>query len=101
MRDTDRASARRLLEVARGELVRAMALGYAGKDPEYKAIADDISNLEKQLKDTTDTGSVFSRLKQRLASFIKRQSETDRSVRPQADQKTDQNENKKPGTSAA
>jgi len=49
-RNTEKDSARELLDTARYELDRAMALGYATQDPEYKALKDEISNLQKQLK---------------------------------------------------
>ena len=47
---------------------------YATQDPEYKALKDEISNLQKQLKTNEDTSSLFSRLKERLSAFLKRQS---------------------------
>lgn len=71
----DKASAQKLLEAARNELVRARLLGYAGKDPEYTALNNDISNLEKQLKGQGEVASMFTSLKDKLASFIKRHSE--------------------------
>jgi hypothetical protein len=74
-RNKDKDSARGLLDTARYELDRAMALGYAAKDLEYKALKDDISNLEKQLKTNEDTSSLFSKLQDRLSAFLKRQSE--------------------------
>ncbi len=73
-RNTEKDSARELLDTARYELDRAMALGYAKQDPEYKALKDEISNLQKQLKTNEDTSSLFSRLKERLSAFLKRQS---------------------------
>jgi len=73
-RNTEKDSARELLDTARYELDRAMALGYATQDPEYKALKDEISNLQKQLKTNEDTSSLFSRLKERLSAFLKRQS---------------------------
>jgi hypothetical protein len=74
-RNKDKDSARGLLDTARHELDRAMALGYASKDPEYKSLKDDISNLERQLKTNEDTSSLFSKLQERLSAFLKRQSE--------------------------
>jgi len=73
-RNTEKDSARELLDTARYELDRAMALGYATQDPEYKALKDEISNLQKQLKTNKDTSSLFSRLKEKLSAFLKRQS---------------------------
>lgn len=71
----DRAAAQKLLETARGELLRAMALGYAGKDPEYKALNDQIASVEKQLKRNQDITAILAGLKQKFAAFFKRQSE--------------------------
>ena len=72
----DKAHAQRLLEVARNELLRSRELGYAGRDPEYAALNDQISNLEKQLKGNGgDLSAVYARLKDRLSAFLKRQSE--------------------------
>lgn len=73
-RNTEKDSARELLDTARYELDRAMALGYATQDPEYKALKDEISNLQKQLKTNEDTSSLFSRVKERLSAYLKRQS---------------------------
>jgi hypothetical protein len=89
-RDKDRESALAFLNTARYELERAKALGYAAQDPEYKALKDDISNLEKQLKKNEDTSSLFSKLQERLSALLKRQSEgkqsrQDKSQREQSD----------------
>lgn len=78
VREKDRDGAQRLLATARHELERAKALGYAGNDPEYAALQKDISNLEAQLKSKEDTTSAFARLKERIAAFFKRQSESER-----------------------
>jgi hypothetical protein len=74
-RDNDKGSALAFLDAARYELGRAMALGYAAQDPEYKALKDDISNIEKQVKRNEDTSSLFSKLQDRLSALLKRQSE--------------------------
>ena len=71
----DKNAAREILETAQLELDRAMALGYAGQDPEYAALQNDISNLKKQLKGNEDTSSGFSKLKARLGAFLKRHSD--------------------------
>jgi hypothetical protein len=71
----DKNSAQTLLEVAKNQLERARELGYTGKDAEYKALNTDITNLEKQLKGNGDVSSVFTKLKERLAAFMKRQSD--------------------------
>jgi YfdX protein len=71
----DKNAAQKVVETAEFELNRAMALGYAGQDPEYSALKDDISNLKKQLKGSEDTTSAFSKLKARLDAFLKRKSD--------------------------
>jgi hypothetical protein len=70
----DKAAAQKLLEAAKAEVLRAKQLGYAGKDPEYVALNNDISNLEKQLKGGGEIASLFNRLKEKLAAFTNRQS---------------------------
>lgn len=69
-------AARTLLEAASHELDRAMELGYTSEDPDYLALHDDIKNLRKQLKSNEDTTSLFSRVKEKLASLTRRRSET-------------------------
>ena len=78
LREKDKTAAQRHLELARTELERAKALGYAGKDPEYAALNKSISNLEKELKGSGNTDSLFANLKERMTAFFKRQSETER-----------------------
>ena len=73
------AEALKLLEAARNELMRARQLGYAGKAPEYVSLNEDISKLEKQLRSEEDTGLGFARLREKLASFLKLQSQQKRS----------------------
>jgi hypothetical protein len=77
LRDKDKAGARRLLAVARAELDRAKELGYASNDPEYAALGKEISDLDAQLERNEDTGSTFARLRDRVAAFFKRQSESE------------------------
>jgi hypothetical protein len=69
-RDKDKNAAHTALEAARLELQRAKDLGYAATDPQYAALNDAISNLQKQLKGTGDTSSLFGSLKERLNSFL-------------------------------
>jgi predicted RNase H-like nuclease (RuvC/YqgF family) len=59
-------------------LERARQLGYTGKDREYVALNNQISSLEKQLKENKDATAAFSRLKEKLSSFLKQQSEQKR-----------------------
>ena len=70
----DKDTAQKMLEAARVELLRAKLLGYAGKDPEYNALNNDISNLEKQIKGRGEVASLFANLKGKLSSLIKRHS---------------------------
>src|SRR5437868_12397241 len=74
----DKNTAQVLLEAAKNEVERSKELGYAPRDQEYTALNSEISNLEKQLKGNNDVTAVFSRLKERLGSFLKRQSEQQR-----------------------
>jgi hypothetical protein len=78
LREKDKDRAQRLLETARNELDRARELGYLGNDPEYGALNKTISELEKQFRGNEDTASAFTRLKERVAAFFKRQSESER-----------------------
>lgn len=75
-KDKDKDGAKQLLAVAKQELARAKELGYAGKDPEYAALNDAISDVEKQINGNQNSDSAFSRLKERVASFFHRQSES-------------------------
>jgi hypothetical protein len=78
LREKDKNAAQTHLATARHELERAKELGYAAKDPEYAALNKSIADLEKQVKGNGDTQPAFERLKERVASFFKRQSETKR-----------------------
>ncbi|WP_437306436.1 YfdX family protein [Sorangium sp. So ce388] len=78
LRDKDRDQAMRLVTTARHELDRAKALGYSGDDPEYEALNKAISDLETQLRGKEDTTTAFARLKDKVKSFLKRQSESER-----------------------
>lgn len=76
LRDKDKDGAQKHLTVARTELERAKELGYSGKDPEYANLDKSIRDLEKQLKGNGDTGSLFASLKEKIASFFGRTSQT-------------------------
>lgn len=78
LREKDKDEAQRLLSTARNELERARELGYLGDDSEYDALDEAISDLEKQFKGNEDTASAFTRLKERVSAFFKRQSESER-----------------------
>ncbi len=71
----DKNGAQVLLEVAKKEVARAKELGYAGNDQDYEALNRQISSLEKQLKGPEDATVAFSKLKDKLSAFLKRQSE--------------------------
>jgi hypothetical protein len=73
--EKEKDAAQALFDTARDELHRAMQLGYTPDDAEYKAIRDQINDLRKQLKGKDDTGGLFSKLKERLASLMRRQSD--------------------------
>jgi hypothetical protein len=77
-RDSNKDEAQKLLATAKSELERAKELGYAGKDPEYAALSNEISNVEKELKGNGDSRSAFARLKDRVASFFHRQSASEK-----------------------
>jgi hypothetical protein len=74
----DKNAARALLETAKSHVERARELGYAGKDQEYAGLNNQISTLEKQLKGNGDFAAAFSKLKDKLGAFLKRQSEQKR-----------------------
>jgi signal transduction histidine kinase len=78
LRDKDKDAAQRLLAEARTEIDRARDLGYAGKDPEYAALNQAISDVEKQLKGNQDSTSAFAKLKDKVKSFFKRQSDSEK-----------------------
>ena len=71
-RDKDKPSAQRALAVARAELERARELGYAGSDPEYPQLTQAVSDLAKQVEGDQNTTPAFAKLKERVASFFKR-----------------------------
>lgn len=68
----DKNAAQASLSTAKAELERAKELGYAGNDPEYTALNQQVSDLSKQLNGGEDTSSAFAKLKERIASFFKR-----------------------------
>jgi hypothetical protein len=74
-RDKNKGAALHSVESARKELKLAQELGYAIGDPDYQALDDQLSDLHKQLKGNADTNSVFSKIRERLASLLKRQSQ--------------------------
>jgi len=74
-REKDKQSAIRFVESAQKDLLRARELGYAISDPDYNTLNDQLSELRKQLKTDEDTSSLFSRIRERLAALLKRQSQ--------------------------
>jgi hypothetical protein len=77
-RDKDKNVAQAQLTVAKTELERAKELGYAGNDPEYAALNAAISDVEKQLKGGQDSTGAFAKLKEKVSSFFKRQSSSEK-----------------------
>jgi hypothetical protein len=71
----DKEAAQKPLDTADHELERAMELGYTAEDSEYTTLRDEIKNLRKQLKGNEDTNSLFSRIKESMASLRRRQTE--------------------------
>jgi hypothetical protein len=82
--EEDKTAALELLDKAKDELQRSRELGYAGRDPEYPALKEAISKLEKQLKADEVTAPLFAKLKERLSAFLNRQSELERKERKTA-----------------
>ncbi|MCU1271353.1 MAG: hypothetical protein JWN74_2647 [Acidobacteriaceae bacterium] len=74
----DKKAAQALLETAKIQVERARELGYAGKDQEYADLNNQISSLEKQIKGNGDATAAFSKLKEKLTAFVKRQSDQKR-----------------------
>lgn len=68
-------TAQQRLGTAEDQLERAMELGYTANDPDYKGLRDEIKNLRKQLKANEDSTSLFSRIKEKFASLVRRQSQ--------------------------
>ena len=73
IQQTDKASAEALLATASNQLNRCEELGYISSDsPDYKTLHKEISDLQKQVKGTGDTTSLFSRLKADIAGLLKK-----------------------------
>lgn len=73
--EQDQAKALAILEEARQQIQRSRDLGYAGRDPGYLALNDQIDDLEKRIKGGGALNGLYSRLKERLSSFLKEHSE--------------------------
>ena len=67
-----------LLETARNELNRSRALGYMSNDPDYHTLDKQISDLESAIKGKGDLSTMFSRLRDKIAAFLKRQKDRER-----------------------
>ncbi|HEY1501848.1 MAG TPA: YfdX family protein [Acidobacteriaceae bacterium] len=73
LQQSDKATAHALLTAASIQLKRCEELGYIGSDsPDYKSLDKEISDLQKQLKGTGDTTSLFARLKDDIAGLLKK-----------------------------
>jgi len=90
--DKDKEITLALLDTARYELDRAMALGYWAQEPEYTTMKDEISNIQKQLKTNEDTSSFFSKLQDRLSAFTARLSKSKQSRHDESQPKQSQPE---------
>jgi hypothetical protein len=55
-----------------------MELGYTPDDSDYAALRDEINNLRKQLKGNEDSSSLFSRIKEKVASLTRRRDDKQR-----------------------
>jgi hypothetical protein len=73
-RQKDKNAAQTLLATAKNQLQRCQGLGYAADAPEYSQLNSNIAQLEKELKGSGDTGSLFAKLKDELSWFSNRQS---------------------------
>jgi hypothetical protein len=68
---TDKTGAEALLATASNQLERCEELGYISSDsPDYKTLRKEISDLQKQVKGTGETTSLFSRLKADIAGLL-------------------------------
>lgn len=67
-----------LLEAARNELNRSRALGYMSNDPDYHTLDKQISDLESAIKGKRDVTTMLSQLRDKIATFLKRQKDRER-----------------------
>jgi hypothetical protein len=77
-RQTDKNAAQTLLATAKDQLHRCQELGYAADATEYSALSTNIAQLDKELKGTGDTTSLFAKLKDELSPLFNRQSAQER-----------------------
>lgn len=77
-RGSAKDEAQMLLATARSELERAKELGYAGKDPGYAELSNEIANVENEVKGTGDSRSAFAKLRDRISAFFNRQSASEK-----------------------
>jgi|SRR5581483_9039880 len=73
-KEQNKPTVNNFLEIARNELDRASKLGYAGSNPEYTALRNQIVELQEQLTDKEDVSSAFGKLAKKLTEFLHRQS---------------------------
>jgi hypothetical protein len=71
---SDKNTAQTLLTTAGNELKLCSQLGYASHAPEYSSLNGEIETLQKQLKGTSDTGSIFARLRSDMEKLLNKQS---------------------------
>jgi len=77
-RQKDKNAAQTLLATAKDQLHRCQELGYAANATEYSVLNDSIAQLNKELKGSGDTTSLFARLKDELSPLFNRQSPQER-----------------------
>lgn len=77
-RQEDKNVAQTLLATAKEQLHRCQELGYAANATEYSALNTSIAQLDKELKGTSDTSSLFAKLKDELSPLFNRQSAQER-----------------------
>ncbi len=71
---TDRRLALKSLGVARDELERARALGYAGNSPDYIAVSTGLKQLEDSVRGGGDAGAGFTQVSEKIRALFGQQS---------------------------
>jgi hypothetical protein len=77
-RQKDKNVAQTLLATAKDQLHRCQELGYTANATEYSALNSSIAQLDKELKGSGDTTSLFAKLKDELSPLFNRQSTQER-----------------------
>lgn len=77
-RQKDKNAAQTLLATAKDQLHRCQELGYTANATEYSELNTSIAQLDKELKGSGDTTSLFAKLKDELSPLFNRQSAQER-----------------------